>query len=149
MLKCIILCIPCLYDRNRMQKIIFVLLLCDTWFESARTYVRTRTVINMSFLSAKHIGIIFHIGPYEIYKPILANISVDNTVHPYGRIQCHSYNYSVNSYNWTLSKNDCLILFCNIYGFVLQDPCFSALLQYSCENRAFLGCDPPASLCDF
>lgn len=27
-----------------------------------------------------------------------------------------------------------------------QEPCFSALLQYSYDNRAFLGCDPPVSL---
>ncbi len=27
-----------------------------------------------------------------------------------------------------------------------QEPCFGALLQYSYDNRAFLGCDAPVSL---
>ncbi|KTF83815.1 hypothetical protein cypCar_00035321 [Cyprinus carpio] len=29
---------------------------------------------------------------------------------------------------------------------ISTDPCFGALLQYSYDNRAFLGCDPPVSL---
>ncbi|KAF4116984.1 hypothetical protein G5714_001537 [Onychostoma macrolepis] len=49
-------------------------------------------------------------------------------------------------FNVAITRAKALLIVIGNPHVLIKDPCFSALLQYSYDNRAFLGCDPPVSL---
>ncbi|XP_048035769.1 RNA helicase Mov10l1 isoform X1 [Megalobrama amblycephala] len=49
-------------------------------------------------------------------------------------------------FNVAITRAKALLIVIGNPHILIKDPCFSALLQYSYDNRAFLGCDPPMSL---
>uniref|UniRef100_A0A672M8N2 Mov10 like RNA helicase 1 n=1 Tax=Sinocyclocheilus grahami TaxID=75366 RepID=A0A672M8N2_SINGR len=49
-------------------------------------------------------------------------------------------------FNVAITRAKALLIVIGNPHVLIKDPCFSALLQYSHDNRAFLGCDPPVSL---
>ncbi|XP_036375537.1 RNA helicase Mov10l1 [Megalops cyprinoides] len=49
-------------------------------------------------------------------------------------------------FNVAITRPKALLIVVGNPHVLVKDPCFNALLQYSMENGAFLGCDPPASL---
>ncbi|XP_051553163.1 RNA helicase Mov10l1 [Myxocyprinus asiaticus] len=49
-------------------------------------------------------------------------------------------------FNVAITRAKALLIVVGNPHVLIKDPCFSALLQYSHDNRAFLGCDPPVSL---
>ncbi|KAJ7997868.1 hypothetical protein DPEC_G00216620 [Dallia pectoralis] len=49
-------------------------------------------------------------------------------------------------FNVAVTRPKALLIVVGNPHVLVNDPCFNALLQYSVENRAFLGCDTPACL---
>uniref|UniRef100_A0A8C1UH35 RNA helicase n=1 Tax=Cyprinus carpio TaxID=7962 RepID=A0A8C1UH35_CYPCA len=49
-------------------------------------------------------------------------------------------------FNVAITRAKALLIVIGNPHVLIKDPCFGALLQYSYDNRAFLGCDPPVSL---
>ncbi|XP_077098375.1 RNA helicase Mov10l1 isoform X2 [Siphateles boraxobius] len=49
-------------------------------------------------------------------------------------------------FNVAITRAKALLIVIGNPHILIKDPCFSALLQYSYDNRAFVGCDPPVSL---
>ncbi|KAJ8245693.1 hypothetical protein GJAV_G00273480 [Gymnothorax javanicus] len=49
-------------------------------------------------------------------------------------------------FNVAITRPKALLIIVGNPHALIKDPCFSALLQYCCDNGAFIGCDPPASL---
>ncbi|KAI2667140.1 RNA helicase Mov10l1 [Labeo rohita] len=49
-------------------------------------------------------------------------------------------------FNVAITRAKALLIVIGNPHVLIKDPCFSALLQYSHDNRAFVGCDPPVSL---
>ncbi|KAA0718491.1 RNA helicase [Triplophysa tibetana] len=51
-------------------------------------------------------------------------------------------------FNVAITRAKALLIVIGNPHVLVMDPCFNALLQYSYDNRAFQGCDPPLSLRD-
>ncbi|KAK7162511.1 hypothetical protein R3I93_006737 [Phoxinus phoxinus] len=49
-------------------------------------------------------------------------------------------------FNVAITRAKALLIVIGNPHILIRDPCFSALLQYSFDNRAFVGCDPPVNL---
>ncbi|XP_023666128.2 RNA helicase Mov10l1 isoform X2 [Paramormyrops kingsleyae] len=49
-------------------------------------------------------------------------------------------------FNVAITRAKALLIIVGNPHVLIKDPCFCALLQYCCNNGAFLGCDPPPSL---
>ncbi|KAL1279708.1 hypothetical protein QQF64_014308 [Cirrhinus molitorella] len=49
-------------------------------------------------------------------------------------------------FNVAITRAKALLIVIGNPHVLIKDPCFSALVQYSYDNRAFVGCDPPVSL---
>ncbi|KAI4905646.1 hypothetical protein NFI96_011343, partial [Prochilodus magdalenae] len=49
-------------------------------------------------------------------------------------------------FNVAITRPKALLIVIGNPHILIKDPCFHALLQYTYENGAFLGCDPPVSL---
>ncbi|XP_073777366.1 RNA helicase Mov10l1 isoform X1 [Danio rerio] len=49
-------------------------------------------------------------------------------------------------FNVAITRAKALLIVIGNPHVLIKEPCFSALLQYSYDNRAFIGCDPPVAL---
>uniref|UniRef100_A0A6Q2YGL2 RNA helicase n=1 Tax=Esox lucius TaxID=8010 RepID=A0A6Q2YGL2_ESOLU len=107
---------------------------------------KIRVLLHRVGLSDIKVGSVEEFQGREFLVIILSTVRANESVQGDDLQSTLGFLSNPKRFNVAVTRPKALLIVVGNPHVLVKDPCFHALLQYSFENGAFLGCDPPACL---
>nr|XP_055057100.1 RNA helicase Mov10l1 isoform X3 [Misgurnus anguillicaudatus] len=104
---------------------------------------KMRVLLHRVGLSEVKVGSVEEFQGQEFLIIILSTVRSNETVANEELQRMLGFLSNPKRFNVAITRAKALLIVIGNPHVLIKDPCFSALLQYSYDNGAFLGCDPP------
>ncbi|XP_065129006.1 RNA helicase Mov10l1 [Paramisgurnus dabryanus] len=104
---------------------------------------KMRVLLHRVGLSEVKVGSVEEFQGQEFLVIILSTVRSNETVANEELQRMLGFLSNPKRFNVAITRAKALLIVIGNPHVLIKDPCFSALLQYSYDNGAFLGCDPP------